>query len=102
MVCLADELKPEIVSVCLVYRDHQIGILEVYLSQPVPWSHQVPQGVYALHFEMFWVNKLVQSFEVDHRPLSPTLFVNQENVGVKACLRGVLQQFDCLFLAEVG
>ena len=40
----------------------------------------------ALHLEVFCMEKLVQSFEVDHRPLSPTLFENQEYVGVKACL----------------
>ena len=44
MVCFANELKPEVVSVCLVDWDHQISIFEIDFSNQSPGlnrSHKV-------------------------------------------------------------
>ncbi len=75
------KLKFQVLSVILVDRDCEIGVLEVDFYHPIPSANFVLHHMNSFHFEVFCVHKFVYTFYVDYWPLATVFFGNQEHAG---------------------
>ena len=67
----------------LVYRDVEVSIAEVERSDPFPLLKRQPYGLWSFHLEGFYMQKPVQSTEIQNGSPSVIWFWNQKEAVVK-------------------
>ena len=88
-----------------VEGDCEVRILEIYFGHVVSFFHDISKHIYALHFEVLGLHKIVQPFEIDNWSLTTIFLGDHKQLGVETlglCLYSGNSPFleHCVYLCR--